>query len=251
VGMGMGFAARGFIPFISTFGAFFTRAYDQIRMAAVSRLSLRLVGSHAGVSIGEDGPSQMALEDIAMMRAIPNSLVLYPCDAVSTYKLVGLMYAYDDGISYLRTTRGKTQIIYDNNKEFFIGGCNVLRDSHDAQAVIIGAGVTVYEALKAHELLKLDGIETIVIDLYSIKPLDAETIIECAERAGSRVITVEDHYLDGGLGEAVTYAVRNNHISITNLAVTKIPHSGAPEKLLSDARIDAAAIMDVVKGTIE
>ncbi len=250
VGMGMGFAARGFIPFISTFGAFFTRAYDQIRMAAISRLPLRLVGSHAGVSIGEDGPSQMALEDIAIMRAVPNSVVLYPCDAVSTHQLVNIMYDYNDGISYLRTTRGKTQIIYDNSKEFHIGGCHVLREGNKPQAVVIGAGVTVYEALKAYELLKLDDIEVIVIDLYSIKPLDAETIIDCARRSGSKVVTVEDHYLEGGLGEAVTYAVRNHDIKIDCLAVTKLPHSGSSEQLVSYEKIDAVSIFDAVKKMI-
>ncbi|OGB96919.1 transketolase [candidate division TM6 bacterium RIFCSPHIGHO2_12_FULL_36_22] len=250
VGMGMGFAARGFTPFIATFGAFYTRALDQIRMAAVSRLPLRLVGSHAGVSIGEDGPSQMALEDIAIMRVIPNSVVFYPCDAVSTYQLVNIMCDYNDGISYLRTTRGKTQIIYDNMKEFHVGGCHVIREGQESQALIIGAGVTLYEALKAHELLKLDGIETMVIDLYSIKPLDAETILSCARRSGNRIVTVEDHYLEGGLGQAVVYAMRNHDITIDCLAVTKIPHSGSPEQLISYEKIDAVAILDAVKKII-
>lgn len=247
VGMGMGFAARGFIPFVSTFGAFFTRAYDQIRMAGISRLPLRLVGSHAGVSIGEDGPSQMALEDIAMMRAVPNSVVLYPCDAVSAYQLVGAAYEYEDGISYVRTTRGKTETIYSSHDEFVVGGCQVLKHLR-GRALIIAAGITVYEALKAHELLKLDyDIPTSVIDAYSIKPLDRETILEIAADCNGTIITVEDHYLAGGLGEAVAQAVADTSTRVLSLAVNKIPQSGAPEILLSQMQIDAAAIIELVK----
>ena len=182
-----------------------------------------------------------------MMRAIPNSIILYPCDAVSAYKMVGLMYDYTDGISYLRTTRGKTQTIYNNMDMFTIGGSHVLRETRNAQAVIVAAGVTVYEALKAYELLKLDGIETMVVDLYSIKPIDSETLLSCAKDSGNRIVTVEDHYLEGGLGEAVTYAIRNHDITIECLAVTKIPHSGPSATLINYEQIDAVAIIDAVK----
>lgn len=246
--MAVGLDRRGFIPYVSTFGAFFSRAYDQIRMAAVGTAHLRLVGSHAGVSIGQDGPSQMGLEDIALMRALPESIVLYPSDAVSTYKLVNHMFEYDKGISYLRTTRMATPVIYSNDETFAIGGCKVLRQTENDVAVVIGAGVTLFEALKAADKLKDEGIEIAVIDLYSIKPLDVKTIEEVAKKAGSRIIAVEDHYLQGGLGEAVTYAMRNQCFQIDCLAVTKLPRSGKPEELLAWSGIDADSIVKIVKG---
>jgi len=247
VSMGVGFNRRGKIPFISTFGAFLSRAHDQIRMAAVGNASLRLVGSHAGVSIGQDGPSQMALEDIAMVRAIPDSVVLYPSDAVSAYKLVHAMANYDTGISYLRTTRMATPIIYKNDETFEIGGCKVVKQSDADQVCVIGAGVTLFEAIRAHEQLSKEGISISVIDLYSIKPLDVETIRSVAKASGKRVVTVEDHYLQGGLGEAVAAALCNDDLHINNLAVTKLPRSGKPAELLADAGIDAAAIMQAVR----
>ncbi|MDR3550797.1 MAG: transketolase, partial [Candidatus Babeliales bacterium] len=203
VSMGVGLNRRGKLPFISTFAAFFSRAHDQIRMAAIGTSALRLCGSHAGVSIGQDGPSQMALEDIAMMRAIPNSVVFYPSDAMSTHKLVEVMANYNDGISYLRTTRAATPVIYDANESFPIGGCKIVRQAQDDKVCIIGAGITLHEALKAHYLLSLEGIGITVIDLYCVKPIDALTIIKAANAAGDIVITVEDHYLEGGLGQAV------------------------------------------------
>jgi transketolase len=247
VSMGVGLERRCKVPFISTFGAFFSRAYDQIRMAAVGSSNLRLVGSHAGISIGEDGPSQMALEDIALMRALPGSIVLYPSDAVSTYKLVGQMAEYNQGISYLRTTRMATSVLYGNSEEFPVGGCKVLRQSDKDIACIVGAGITLHEALKAYDLLQQKGISIAVIDLYSIKPLDTATLAKIGKAAGNKIITVEDHYLEGGLGQAVAYALRNSGIKIECLAVTELPRSGKPEELLAAAGIDAAAIMKAVK----
>jgi len=250
VGMGIGFDRRDRMPFISTFGAFFSRAYDQIRMAAIGQARLNLVGSHCGVSIGQDGPSQMALEDIAMMCALPKSVVLYPSDAVSTYKLVEQMARYDEGISYLRTTRIATPVIYNNNENFFIGGCKVLRHGDRDSACIIAAGITLFEALKAYELLKKEEIYLAIIDLYSVKPLDDATIKKVVQKANSKVITVEDHYLQGGLGQIVTYALRNTGSTIECLAVNKLPRSGMPEELLAYEGIDAAAIVKKVKTII-
>jgi transketolase len=247
VGMAVGMANRGKIPFVSTFGAFFTRAFDQIRMAAIGHSPLRLTGSHAGVSIGPDGPSQMALEDIAMMRTLPNSVVLYPSDATSTYKLVELMANRFDGISYLRTTRMATPIIYSDEEEFEIGGCKVLHQSDRDVACVIGAGITLHEALKAYEQLKKEKIYISVIDLYSIKPLDYNTIVRVAEKSQNRIITAEDHYLQGGLGEAVVYALHDTDISIECLAVEKLPRSGKPEELMAWEKIDAQAIILAVK----
>lgn len=246
VSMGVGFNRRGKIPFISTFGAFLSRAHDQIRMAAIGQASLRLVGSHAGVSIGQDGPSQMALEDIAMMRAIPDSVVLYPADAVSTWALVQQMAQYDKGISYLRTTRMETPVVYENDESFQIGGCKVLKQSPRDQVCIIGAGVTLFEALKAHDQLLKKGIAVCVIDLYSIKPFDLNTIRTRVHASGGRLITVEDHYLQGGLGESVVAALCNDDIQAICLAVTKLPRSGKPEELLAYEGINAAAIMKAV-----
>ncbi len=250
ISMGVGFVARGAIPFCSTFGAFFARAFDQVRMAAIGRAPLRLVGSHAGVSIGEDGPSQMALEDIALMRTLPSSVVLYPCDAVSTFKLVGAMIEYVDGISYLRTTRGATPVIYDAREEFPIGGCKVIRQSTHDVAVVVAAGITVYEALKAHEELQKDDISIAVIDCYSIKPLDSKTIRALATKSKGYVVTVEDHYIAGGLGEAVGFSLRNDDLHISSLAVDKLPRSGTSAELLAFEGIDADAIVAAVKRDI-
>jgi transketolase len=251
VSMGVGFNKLGHIPFISTFGVFFTRAYDQIRLAAIGRAALRLVGSHAGVSIGEDGPSQMALEDIAIMRALPASIVLYPSDAVSTYKLVNIMTNYHAGISYLRTTRSETPVIYDNSEEFQIGGMKVVRTSDYAQVTILAAGITLFEAISAHQALKQAGINSTVIDCYSIKPLDVTGILAEVKKTGNKLVVVEDHYLEGGLGEAVAYALRNHDITISCLAVTKLPRSGSPEALRRFEEIDATAIVEAAKVLVE
>ena len=247
VGMGVGFECRGRIPFVSTFSSFFSRAYDQIRMAAIGNHALRLVGSHCGVSIGEDGPSQMGLEDIALMRCLPQSIVLYPCDAVSTHKLVEQMARYSDGLSYLRTTRMTTPVLYNNDEEFPVGGCKILKQSDYDVACIVAAGVTVHEALKAYQILSEQNVFVSVIDLYSIKPLDASGVICVARASGNKIITVEDHYPEGGIGEAVMSALRNENITIQSLAVGRLPRSGRPEELLAFEGIDAAAIVRTVQ----
>lgn len=247
VSMGVGFARSNKLPFISTFACFLTRAHDQIRMAAIDQSALKICGSHAGVSIGQDGPSQMGLEDIAMMRAIPESVVLYPCDAPSTQALVEHMANYALGISYLRTTREKTQVIYDTNETFEIGGCKVVHSTNSDQMLIVAAGITLHEALKAREQLLQEGINASVIDLYSIKPLDVITLEKIAKTSAKKIITVEDHYLQGGLGEAVAFALANKGFEIHCLAVTQLPMSGKPEELLKWAGIDSAAIIKKAK----
>jgi transketolase len=250
VSMAVGLNLRGKIPFVSTFGAFFTRAHDQLRMAAIGNASLRLSGSHCGVSIGQDGPSQMALEDLPEMRDLPDSIVLYPCDAVSTYKLIEQMANYNKGISYIRTTRMDTPVIYDNAEEFPVGGCKIVHQSEKDKILVVGAGITLHEALKAFNQLEIEGISIAVIDLYSIKPMDQKTILAVAQSAGKKVITVEDHYIQGGIGEAVTYELRNTDILIECLAVTKLPRSGKPEELMAWEGIDAEAIINKVKEMI-
>jgi transketolase len=247
VAMGSGMAARKKIPFISTFGAFFTRAFDQIRMAAIGKNPLRLVGSHCGVSIGQDGPSQMALEDLAMMRSIPDSIILYPCDAVSTFKCVELMANYYEGVSYLRTTRQETKNVHSKTEEFEIGGCSILKKNENAKCLLVAAGITTHEALKAAEYLEQQNILVSVIDAYSIKPLDVETIFNIARQSQNKVITIEDHYIQGGLGQSVNSALIGKGIQVLNLAVTEIPRSGTPKELRSWAGIDAGNIMETVK----
>jgi transketolase len=245
-GMATGLALRGKIPFVSTFAAFLTRACDQIRMAGVGRVPLRLVGSHAGVSIGEDGPSQMGLEDVAFLRTIPESIIFYPCDATSTHACVALMSEHHTGVSYLRTTRAATPVIYPNETEFKIGGCQVLRQSPNDIACVIAAGITVHEALKAYDQLCAQNIFVRVIDCYGIKPLPEEALKKHAHACQGSVITVEDHYRAGGLGEAIAAALINDKIHMTSLAVDKLPRSGKPEELLAYEAIDAEAICRAV-----
>jgi transketolase len=245
IGAAMGLAARGAIPFPSTFAAFLSRASDFIRMAAISNSNIKMAGSHAGVSIGEDGPSQMALEDLAMMRAQPNITVLYPCDAVSTDRLVERM-AYHSGPAYIRTSRPKTPVIYGPDDTFHIGGLNVLREAGNDEATIVAAGVTVFEALDAHELLSKQGVSVRVIDLYSVQPIDTATLVRCARETKGRLITVEDHYVGGGIGDAVAAAVAGHGFSVHRLAVREIPRSGAPEQLLDYYGISARHIVDAV-----
>jgi transketolase len=247
VAAAVGLHARGWNAFASTFAAFFSRAYDFIRMAAISRVNLRLAGSHAGVSIGEDGPSQMALEDIASLRAIHSSVVLHPCDANQTAKLVAAM-ADTKGIVFLRTLRPNTPVIYDADEEFAIGGSNVLRSSDDDDVTIVGAGITVHEALKAAGALEDEGISARVVDLYSIKPIDAETLQAAAEATG-RIVTVEDHFPDGGVGDAVLAALAevDEHPRVVKLAVNDMPRSGKPDELLHAYGIDAEAIAAAVR----
>ncbi len=249
VGAGIGLAKRGKIPFVSTFAAFLSRAYDQIRMSAISQANIKYAGSHCGVSIGEDGPSQMGLEDIAMFRAIPGAVVLYPSDAVSAERLVAAA-ADHEGIVYIRTSRPKTEILYDATAEFPIGGCKVVRENSDDKVTIVTAGVTLHEALKAYETLKSEGIYVRLIDLYSIKPLDSETLISAAENTNNTLITIEDHYPEGGLGDAVLDAVATKGISVHKLAVNGIPKSGKPEELLELYGISANPIIQTVKEII-
>ena len=245
IGAAMGLAARGAVPFPSTFAAFLTRASDFIRMAAISGVNVKIAGSHAGVSIGEDGPSQMALEDFAMAASQPNIAVLYPADAVSTEKLIGEM-ARHHGPMYMRTTRPKTPVIYENDESFPIGGLKVLRQSDADVATVVGAGVTLFEALKAYDLLKAEGLSIRVIDLYSIQPIDAQALIN-AGLDTERIITVEDHYIVGGIGDAVARAVAGAGLAVTRLAVGEIPRSGKPDELIEKYGISARAIVEAVR----
>jgi transketolase len=245
----VGLQARGRRTFASSFAAFHSRAYDFIRMAAVSRASLCLAGSHAGVSIGEDGPSQMGLEDIAMMRAVHGSTVLHPCDGNQTVKLVAAM-ADLEGISFLRTLRPNTPVVYGPDEEFPIGGSRVLR--HGDDVTLVGCGITVHEALKAAEALAADEIEARVVDCYSLKPIDGETLVTAAEETG-RIVTVEDHWPEGGLGEAVLSALADQgaRAEVTRLAVREMPRSGKPAELLAAYKIDAAAIADAARALVQ
>lgn len=244
ISVALGLSKTGFIPFASTFAAFTTRAFDQIRMAQYSKANIKLAGSHAGVSIGQDGPSQMGLEDIAMMRSILESTVFYPADAVSTVKLVEIM-TKTEGLFYIRTTRSETPVIYGETDEFEIGGSKVLKESEKDVAVVFTAGITLHEALKAHDELEKEGINIAVVDLYSIKPIDQQTIQQFGNKV-PRIIVVEDHYPAGGIGEAVAPYISN----FIHLAVKKIPRSGTTEELLAFEEIDAEAIKKAVKATI-
>ena len=245
LGAAVGLAARGKIPFVSTFAAFFARAFDQIRMAQYSVANIKFVGSHAGVSIGADGPSQMGLEDIATFRTLCDSVVLHPCDAISTDRLVQAM-AQHQGLCYLRTMREKTPVIYEPGDDFPIGGSKVLRQSASDVATVVAAGATVHEALKAYDALQQDNVNLRVIDLYSIKPLDRDTLLQAARETG-HLITVEDHGPAGGLGEAVLAALADQPVPVHVLAVRKRPLSGKPEELLAYEGIDAAAILAQVQ----
>ncbi len=245
VGAGLGLATRGKIPFVSTFAAFFSRAFDQIRMSQYSEPNLKFCGSHAGVSIGEDGPSQMGLEDLAMFRAILDSVVLYPADAVSTERLVEEALKHH-GIVYIRTTRMGTPIIYGPEEKFPLGGCKVVRQSDNDLVTVIGAGVTLFEALAAYEELQQAGINIRVIDLYSVKPVDAATLMTAA-KATQGLVTVEDHYPAGGIGEAVMAALAPNPVRLYALAVTKKPKTGKPAELMDLEEISRSAIVRLVK----
>ncbi len=249
VEVALGLSRRGKIPFVSTFAAFFTRAFDQIRMSQYSQANIKFVGSHAGVSIGEDGPSQMALEDIAMFRSILTAAVLHPCDATSTEKLVEAA-ANHEGMLYLRTMRQDTPVIYDVKETFHIGGSKVLRHSGDDHLTIVAAGATVHEALQAFEQLKAEGIAVRVIDAYSIEPIDAVTLRNAADATGA-IVTVEDHYPAGGLGDAVLQALADRSIPITVLAVRKTPMSGKGEELRHFEGISSDAIVNTVRQLVK
>jgi len=245
VGAGLGLSLRGKVPFVSTFAAFLTRAFDQIRMSRYSDANIKFCGSHAGVSIGVDGSSQMGLEDIAMFRTILDGVVLYPSDAVAAEKLVEEA-ARHKGIVYLRTTREDTPIIYRNDEVFRIGGSKVLRRNAKDAATVVAAGITLHEALAAYDELKKDGIFVGVVDLYSIKPIDVQTLVKAA-RATKKIITVEDHFAEGGMGEAVRSALAGVAASIYSLAVRNAPKSGQPKDLLDYEEISRKAIIKKVK----
>jgi transketolase len=249
IGSAMGLAARGAIPFPSTFACFLSRAADFIRMAAISNVGIKMAGSHAGISIGEDGPSQMALEDLAMCRAQPNFVVLYPCDAVSAERLVALA-AYHPGPAYIRTSRPKTPVIYSADETFTVGGLKVLRESGSDVVTVVGAGVTVFEALKAYDQLKAEGTSIRVIDLYSVAPVDRQALLAAGNATGKHIITVEDHYPAGGIGDAVSEAVGEAGIKVHRIAVREIPRSGKPEELLERFGISARHIVEAVQAVV-
>ncbi len=248
LGIALGLSVKGFNVFASTFAAFLSRAHDQIRMAALSSANLTICGSHVGVSIGEDGPSQMGLEDLAMFRALPGSIVLYPSDAVSTEKLVELA-SNTKGLKYIRTTRPKTPVLYGNKEKFEIGGFKILRESKEDRLVIVGSGITLHEALKAQEELKKEKINARVIDLYCIKPLNAKKLHEEIIKCHAKAIVVEDHYAEGGIGEAISREMNefSPDVKIKCLAVGKMPCSGKAEELMKFEEIDAEAIVKAAK----
>jgi transketolase len=252
LGAAVGLGVLGKRVFASTFAAFFTRAYDQIRMAAISNATIHLVGSHCGVSIGADGPSQMGLEDIAMMRCVYGSTILYPCDPNQTAQLVNAMVDLP-GISFLRTTREKTPVIYAPGESFPVGGSRLVRHSDRDQAAVIAAGITVHEALKAYEVLKSEGITIRVIDAYSVKPIDRETVHRAARDTQGRLVVIEDHWVEGGLGDAVLEALAETRIDglrLVKLAVRDMPGSGTPAELMDAAGIDADHLIEAVKGLL-
>ena len=250
VGAAMGLASRGAIPFPSTFACFLTRASDFVRMAGISGSNIKFAGSHAGVSIGEDGPSQMALEDLAMMRAVPGCAVLYPCDGVSAERLVAAAARYD-GMVYIRTSRPKTEVIYAPTEEFDVGGSKVLREGESDVATVVAAGVTVFEALAAYDRLQSEGVAIRVIDAYSVQPVDTETLVSAGLRTGRQLITVEDHYVAGGLGDAVSEAVAHQGITVTRLAVREVPRSGTAAELLERYGISSSHIIAAVHRQVE
>ncbi len=264
VSVAVGVSKTGFIPVAASFGSFLSRAFDQIRMAQYSNANIKLAGSHVGVSVGQDGSSQMALEDIAMIRSILNSYIFYPSDAISSFKLTEQLIR-NQGIGYIRLTREKFPVIYKNEDDFVLGGSKVLCESKKDKAVIFAAGITVHEALKAYDGLQKQGINVAVVDLYSVKPLDVVTVRKFAERT-SNVIVVEDHYQSGGIGEAVAKTLMTNYeLQITSknglntrhsslvtrnfihLSVNKIPHSGSPAETAAYEGINAEAIVKAVK----
>jgi transketolase len=251
VATAVGLAVRGYAPFASTFAAFFSRAYDFIRMAGVSEVSIKLAGSHAGVEIGQDGPSQMALEDLAAMRAVHSSTVLYPSDAVSAAALTETMVSLP-GVAYMRTTRGAYPVLYDAGERFPIGGSKVVKRSTADQVALIGAGVTLHNCLEAAGVLAKEGIKARVIDLYSVKPIDVETLREASADTGGRLVVAEDHYPQGGLAAAVmeALAMEARPPRVAHCAVRNLPTSGAPTELLAAERIDAAHIAEAARGLV-
>ena len=250
VGMAMGLSARGKIPFAATFACFLTRAYDHIRMAAVGHNNIKLAGTHVGVSIGEDGPSQMGLEDLAMVCAQPGFTVFYPSDATSAWAATALA-AKISGPAYLRLGRPASPILYASNEQFEVGKCKVLRQSDHDQVLVVAAGVTLFEALAAYEELKQANISICVIDLFSIKPVDQVALRAAAELCGGKVVTVEDHYSHGGLGDAVLAALAGDKVQVVKLAVNEIPHSGKPKELLERYGIATKQIVEAVRKLVK
>ena len=246
----IGMQARGYVPFASSFAAFLTRAYDFIRMAPVSQADVRIAGSHAGVSIGQDGPSQMGLEDLASFRAVYGSTVLYPSDPNQAAKLVGAM-ADQGGVVYMRTTRENTPVIYGADEQFAIGGSRLVRASDNDDVTIVAAGITLHEARTAADKLETDGISARVIDLYSVKPIDARTLMSAAAATGA-IVTVEDHWREGGIGDAVldVFANQNVRPRVVKLAVRSMPGSGTPTEMLAAAGIDAYHIADAARRAV-
>ena len=241
IGMALGLSKKGFNVFASTFAAFLTRAHDHIRMVALSNPNLTICGSHVGVSIGEDGASQMGLEDITLFRSIPNSIIFYPCDATSTEKLTYLS-AQLPNIKYIRTTRPRTPIIYHITEPFPLGEFKILKQSNKDKAVLIGSGVTLHESLKAHDILKQNKINTAVIDLYCIKPLNTTKLIKFIQKHGNKTVITEDHYKEGGIGETIISSLKNTNIKLAHLAIEEIPHSGKTDELLDKYKISAKHI---------
>lgn len=249
VGMAMGLASRGRIPVVATFGAFFTRAFDFVRMACVGGNAIKLAGTHVGVSIGEDGPSQMALEDLAMMCAEPGMSVLYPADATSAWRATELAIQ-NAGPFYLRLGRPEAPILYAPDEEFAVGRCKVLRQTDADSVLIVAGGVTVMEALAAHDELAKQGTKVRVIDLFSIQPVDRDTLVASARACGGKVVTVEDHYAHGGLGDAVLAALAEERCDVRKLAIREVPRSGKPKDLLDHYGISAPHIVDAVKSML-
>jgi transketolase len=249
IGVAAGLSACGKIPFAASFACFLTRAHDVIRMAAISNANIKLVGSHAGVSIGQDGPSQMGLEDIAMMATQPNIVVLYPADGVATHRLVR-QAANHRGPVYIRTTRGATPALYSDEDKFMIGGSKILRSSDHDQLTLVAAGITVGEALKAYDQLKEHDIAARVVDLYCLKPVDHATLIDCARATHGRIFTVEDHYEHGGIGDIVLASLSTERVRVHKLAVREIPRSGNPDELLDRYGISAGVIVKAVRDNL-
>jgi len=246
IGISLGLSIKGFRVFASTFAAFLTRAHDQLRMASLSSISLNVCGSHSGVSIGEDGASQMGLDDIAMFRAFPNSAIFYPSDAVSCSHILANSLQ-KKGLNYIRTTRAKTPVIYDGKENFPIGEFKVLRESEEDEVVLAGAGITLHEALKAYFILLKNKIKSSVVDLYCVKPFNKKKFVNFIKAHGGKIVVVEDHYAEGGIGEMIAEVVENEDIKIKHLAVREMPHSGKPEELLKKYEINADAIVRAAK----
>ena len=246
IGVTLGLSKKGFKVFAASFGAFLTRAHDQLRMAAISNADFTINGSHAGVSIGEDGASQMGLEDIAMFRDLQNSIVFYPSDAVSTQKIVHICNSLK-GIKYIRTTRDKTPVLYGQNEKFNIGDFKVLKKSNKDSAVLVGSGITLHECLKAHDELKKKKINVAVVDLYCVKPFNEKKFVEFVEKHGKKVIISEDHYPEGGIGEMLNESLVGKKIEVRHLAIREIPHSGKTKELLNKYGIDWKGIVKEVK----